>query len=192
VLEGRIVRLEPLTAAHGPGLRTAAAHDEIWTWIRHPPPAISDAEWEAFLGGALAASAAGTEAAFATLDARTGAPIGSTRFLTLRPEHRGLEIGWTWLTPTAWRTGANAEAKLLQLTHAFETLGCLRVELKTNARNRRSRVAMARLGATHEGVFRRHQLLPGIGDGVRDSAFFSITDRDWPAVRARLEARLSR
>lgn len=186
------MRLEPLTAAHGPGLRAAAAHDEIWTWMRSPPPASSDAEWESWFGAALAASTAGTEAAFATLDARTGTPIGSTRFLALRPEHRGLEIGWTWLTPAAWRTGANAEAKLLQLTHAFETLGCLRVELKTHARNRRSRVAMARLGATHEGVSRRHQVTPGIGDGVRDSAWFSITDRDWPDVQARLEARLAR
>jgi RimJ/RimL family protein N-acetyltransferase len=192
VLEGRIVRLEPLTAAHGPGLRAAAAPAEIWTWMRDRPPASSDAGWEAFLGAALAASAAGTEAAFATLDARTGEPIGSTRFLTLRPEHRGLEIGWTWLTPAAWRTGANAEAKLLQLTHAFETLGCLRVELKTHARNTRSRVAMARLGATQEGVFRRHMVTPGVGDGVRDSVFFSITDQDWPDVRTRLQARLAR
>lgn len=183
------MRLEPLAPEHGPGLRAAAAHDEIWTWVRSPP-AASAAEWEAFHGGALDASARGEEAAFATLDARTGAPIGSTRFLSLRPEHRGLEIGWTWLTPAAWRTGANIEAKLLQLTHAFEALGCLRVELKTNARNRRSRVAMARMGATHEGVFRRHMLAPGIGDGVRDTAWFSVTDADWPAVRGRLRARL--
>lgn len=186
------MRLEPLAPEHGPGLRAAAAHDEIWTWIRSPPPASSDAEWAAFLDGALAASARGEEAAFATVDARTGDPIGSTRFLSLRPEHRGLEIGWTWLTPGAWRTGANAEAKLLQLTHAFDTLRCVRVELKTNALNRRSRVAMARIGATHEGIARHHMLSPGIGSGVRDSAWFSITDADWPAVRERLLARLER
>ena len=192
MLAGRIVRLEPLAPEHGPGLRAAAAHDEIWTWIRSPPPASSDAEWEAFFGGALEASARGEEAAFATLDVTTGEPLGSTRFLALRPEHRGLEIGWTWLTPAAWRTGANTEAKLLQLTHAFETLGCVRVELKTNARNRRSRVAMARIGATHEGIARRHMVTPGIGDGLRDSAWFSITDADWPAVRERLRTRLGR
>lgn len=185
------MRLEPLAPEHGPGLRAAAAHDEIWTWMRSPPPASSDAEWEAYLGGALELSARGEEAAFVTCDAGTGAPLGSTRFLALRPEHRSLEIGWTWLTPAAWRTGANAEAKLLQLTHAFDTLGCLRVELKTNARNARSRVAMARLGATHEGIARAHMVTPGIGSGVRDSAWFSITAADWPAVRERLLARLA-
>jgi N-acetyltransferase len=126
---------------------------------------------------------------FATIDRASGEPIGSTRYLNLREIHRGLEIGWTWLTPLMWRTGANIEAKLLMLGHAFERLGCMRVELKTDARNERSRAAMAALPAEFEGIFRKHMLMPGIG--VRDSAFYSVTDEEWPEVRANLERRLA-
>ena len=111
-----------------------------------------------------------------------------TRYMVLRPDDRGLEIGSTWLAPTAWRTGANVEAKLLQLGYAFETLGCIRVELKTHAANERSRGAMERLGATFEGVHRKHRIVPGIG--VRDTAWYSVLDDEWPAVRAGLLARL--
>ncbi len=110
--------------------------------------------------------------------------IGSTRYLALRPEHRSIEIGWTWLTPAAWGTGANVEAKLLMLEHAFERLGCLRVELKTDARNERSRGAMAALPAQFEGVHRKHMLVRG-GER-RDSAWYSVLDDEWPAVRANL------
>jgi RimJ/RimL family protein N-acetyltransferase len=114
--------------------------------------------------------------------------VGSTRFLELRPEHRGLEIGWTWLTPSAWRTGANVEAKLLMMEHAFERMGCARAELKTDARNLRSRGAMAALPARFEGIHRKHRLL---SDGsFRDSAWYSVIDDDWLAVRANLERRL--
>jgi len=190
-LAGRLVRLEPLAPEHREALRAAAAHPEIWTWLLSPSPAQERAVFDAWFEAALAAAAAGVEAPFATIDARTDTPIGSTRFMTLRPEHRGLEIGWTWLTPAAWRTGANAEAKLLQLTHAFERLDCLRVELKTHARNDRSRRAMERLGASFEGVFRRYQVTPNIGSGVRDSAFYSVTDEDWPRVREGLRGRLA-
>jgi len=190
VLEGRIVRLEPLAPAHEQPLLAAAAPPEIWTWLQAPPPSASRAAWAAFFADALAQAAAGTQAPFATVDARTGAVLGSTRFLTLRPEHGGLEIGWTWLTPAAWRTGANAEAKLLQLTHAFEVLGCQRVELKTHERNERSRGAMERMGATFEGVLRKYQITPGIGPGWRNSALYSVVDDDWPAVKAGLLARL--
>ena len=111
-----------------------------------------------------------------------------TRYMVLRPDDRGLEIGSTWLTPAAWRTGANVEAKLLQLGYAFETLGCIRVELKTHAANERSRGAMERLGATFEGIHRKHRIVPGIG--VRDTAWYSVLDDEWPAVRAGLLARL--
>jgi RimJ/RimL family protein N-acetyltransferase len=114
---------------------------------------------------------------------------GSTRFMVLRPEHRGLEIGWTWLTPSAWRTGANAEAKLLMMEHAFERLGCARVELKTDARNARSRGAMSALPAQFEGIFRKHRLLSN--GSYRDSAWFSVIDDEWPAVRANLKRRLA-
>ena len=116
--------------------------------------------------------------------------LGSTRYLALRPEHRSLEIGWTWLTPEAWGTGANIEAKLLMLGDAFERLGCLRVELKTDARNERSRGAMAALPAQFEGVHRKQML---VRDGLRrDSAWYSVIDDEWPEVRANLLRRLGR
>lgn len=185
------MRLEPLAERHRAPLREAAAHPDVWTWIC-ACPAAEAAIWDAWFDAALAAAAAGDEAPFATLDAPTGRPIGSTRFLALRPEDRGLEIGWTWLEPAAQRTGANAEAKLLQLTHAFDVLGAMRVELKTHASNARSRGALTKLGAVFEGVHRKQRLVPGVGDGVRDTAWFSIVDDEWPAVRAGLEARVRR
>ena len=151
-------------------------------------PATRD-ELRRYLDEARAATAAGAEFAFATVDARDGRPIGMTRYLALRPADRGLEIGWTWLAPAAWRTGANVEAKLLQLGYAFETLGCIRVELKTHAGNERSRGAMERMGATFEGIHRKHRLVPGIG--VRDTAWYSVLDDEWPRVREGLRARLS-
>ena len=119
----------------------------------------------------------------------TGEPIGSSSYLAARPEHAGLEIGWTWLHPSAWRSGANVEAKLLMLAHAFDELGAMRVEFKTDARNERSRAALAALPATFEGVFRKHMLMPVVG--VRDSAYYSVVDEDWPDVRANLERRLA-
>ncbi len=169
-------------------MAAAAAFPEVWEWVDHPghePEGF--ARW---FEAALDAAAVGSESPFATLDARTGSLLGSTRFLELRPEHRGLEIGWTWLTPSAWRTGANVEAKLLMLEHAFERMGCARVELKTDARNARSRGAMAALPAQFEGIHRKHRLLH---DGsYRDSAWHSVIDDEWPAVRANLERRLGR
>jgi hypothetical protein len=125
---------------------------------------------------------------FSIADAATGDVVGSTRFLTLRPEHRGLEIGYTWLARAAWGTGANVEAKLLMLEHAFERLGCARVEFKTDERNWRSRRALEALGARFEGVFRKHMLLQ---DGTwRDSAYYSVIDDEWPAVKTALQQRL--
>lgn len=148
VLEGFIVRLEPLDIRHEQGLYEAADNLEVWRWL--PYDAIETREaFGAWIRAAVAASGVGTEVAFAILDRRTGAPVGSTRYLALKPEHRVLEIGWTWLTPSAWGTGANVEAKLLLLRHAFERLGCQRVELRpmsaTNApgpRLRRSPLAL--------------------------------------------------
>ncbi len=141
----------------------------------------------AFVEQALTAAAEGREIPLVTL--RHEEVVGSTRFLALRPEHRSVEIGWTWLHPSAWGTGANVEAKLLQLEHAFDVWGCRRVELKTDALNERSRGALEALGATFEGIHRKHML---VRDGEnRDSAWYSVTDDDWPAVRARLEARLA-
>jgi len=186
-LEGRLVVLEPLSREHEEGLFEAAQDPEIWRWM--PVDATETREtFTRWLEDALARSRAGAEVAFAVLDARTGTPIGSTRYLALRPEHRGLEIGWTWLTRSAWGTGANAEAKLLLLEHAFERLGCIRVEFKTDARNERSRIALEALPARFEGVFRKHMLVRA-GD-VRDSAYYAITDGEWPSVRAALERRV--
>jgi N-acetyltransferase len=186
-LAGRRVRLEPLAEAHLAGLVAAGADPATWTWMHGP---LTDpAAMRAWLLDALRARDAGAEVPFATVDAAGGWVLGSTRFMAIAPSHRRVEIGWTWLTPAARGTGANTEAKLLMLEHAFERLGAMRVELKTDARNARSRAALAGIGATFEGVFRRHMLM---ADGrVRDSAWYAIVDEDWPAVRERLRARLA-
>jgi N-acetyltransferase len=185
-LEGEIVVLEPLEARHEEGLLAASQHSEIWQWLA--PIGESREYFSAWFAASLADSKAGREGVFATVDRRSGKPLGITRYLSLREAHRGLEIGWTWLIPSAWRTGANVEAKLLMLEHAFERLGCMRVEFKTDARNERSRAALAALPAQFEGVFRRHMVMPGVGK--RDSAYYSVIDEDWPRVRANLERRL--
>jgi N-acetyltransferase len=185
-LAGEIVVLEPLDRSHEDGLHAAASDPAVWRWLSIAQPVSRDA-FHAWLEDALALP---HSVPFATLDARDGTPIGSTRYLELRPEHGVLEIGWTWLAPSAWRSGANIEAKLLQLEHAFERLGARRVEFKTDAQNERSRAALAALPATFEGVFRKHMLVRG-GEN-RDSAWYSIIDDEWPAVRASLLGRLGR
>ena len=181
--------LDPLAPEHHEPLWRAARHPEIWRWTSER---VGESR-ERFLGWlehALAEAEAGAEVPFATLDARTGDTLGSTRYLALRPEHRSLEIGHTWLTPSAWGTGANVEAKLLLLAHAFEQLGCQRVEFKTDARNERSRRALEALPATFEGVLRKHML---VRDGEsRDSAYYSVVDEEWAGVRENLERRLAR
>ena len=187
VLEGEIVRLEPLARRHEKELFEAALDERIWRWMPYDAGGSRE-RFQAWLEDALAASSAGTEAAFATVEAATGELVGSTRYLALRPEHRGLEIGWTWLAPAHWQTGANVEAKLLMLEHAFERLGCLRVEFKTDSRNERSRAALAALPAQFEGIFRKHMLVRG-GER-RDSAYYSIIDDEWPEVRENLAQRI--
>jgi RimJ/RimL family protein N-acetyltransferase len=185
VLEGRIVRLEPLTPDHEEGLWLASRDPRTWRWLSVVQPGTR-AEWTTYFEGALAAAAAGTELPLATVGHQ--GIVGSTRFLALRPEHGSVEIGWTWLEPSAWGTGANAEAKLLQLSHAFDTWGCRRVEFKTDALNERSRRALETIGATFEGVHRKHML---VREGEnRDSAWYAIVDDDWPAVKAALHRRL--
>jgi RimJ/RimL family protein N-acetyltransferase len=181
------VRLEPLSADHDDGLWEASRPPEVWTWVSEQP--ATRESFGRYLDAARAATATGAEFAFATVSVARGRPIGMTRYMALRPDDRGLEIGWTWLTPAAWKTGANVEAKLLQLGYAFEVLGCIRVELKTHAANARSRGAMERLGATFEGIHRKHRIVPGIG--VRDTAWYSVLDDEWPAVKAGLLARLA-
>jgi N-acetyltransferase len=185
-LEGRIVRLEPLRSEHEEGLWLASRDPRTWSWLSVVQP-LTREEWSAFVAQARAAAEAGTEIPLVTL--RHEEIVGSTRFLALRPEHGSVEIGWTWLHPGVWGSGANVEAKYLQLRHAFETWGCRRVELKTDASNERSRGALEALGATFEGIHRKHML---VRDGEnRDSAWYAVTDDDWPAVRTHLEARLA-
>jgi RimJ/RimL family protein N-acetyltransferase len=189
-LVGERVVVEPLASSHEERL-LAAAREMDWTWMHHDP-SRSPEVFHGWLMDALARTEAGLDFAFAVLDAGSGDPIGSTRYLALRPEHGGLEIGWTWLTRSRWSTGANVEAKLLLLEHAFERLGCIRVEFKTDERNERSRRALEALPATFEGVFRKHMLVGDDGTRLRHSAYYSIVDDDWPSVRANLERRLAR
>jgi RimJ/RimL family protein N-acetyltransferase len=190
-MEGSIVTLELLAPRHEQDLFEVSRDPSIWRWLPlgggGEPRAPDREEFSAWLAEALQASADGTEVAFATIDRDTGKPIGSTRYMALREAHRGVEIGWTWLAPLAWGTGANVEAKLLMLTHAFEHVGCIRVEFKTDARNERSRAALAALPARYEGIFRHHMVVPG---GLRDSAYFSVIDSEWPQVRDNLRRRL--
>ncbi len=186
-LDGSVVTLEPLAEAHADELWEAARAPEIWAWLAH----IGESReyFDRWLRLSLEAAERGQEGPFATRERRSGRLIGSSRYLNVRPADRALEIGWTWLTPSAWGIGANGEAKLLMLEHAFEHLGCLRVEFKTDARNGRSRAALAALPAQFEGVMRKHMTVPDVG--VRDSAYFSIVDDEWPTVRANLKRRLA-
>ncbi len=189
VLTGELVRLEPMASEHESGLWDASRDERIWSWMSIVQPRTPE-ELRDYVESALANAAAGLELPFATIRLADGKVVGSSRFLSLRPEHRSLEIGWTWLTPEVWQTGANIEAKLLMLGDAFERLGCRRVELKTDALNERSRAAMEALPAQFEGVHRRHMLVRG-GEN-RDSAWYSVIAEEWPEVRANLLLRLGR
>ncbi len=177
--------LEPLERGHTEELWEAAQPAEIWQWLYHVGE--SREKFDRWLEATLSAADSGTEGPFATRDRRSGAIVGSSRYLNARPADRVVEIGWTWLNPSAWRSGANVEAKLLMLEHAFESLGCVRVEFKTDARNERSRTALAALPAQFEGVMRNHMIVPDVG--LRDSAYFSVIDSEWPEVRANLQRR---
>ena len=188
VLEGRKVRLEPLVLEHVARLAEVALDPSIWRWTIARP--TDEAGVRAWAETALANRAAGSEFPFVTLEASTGRPIGSSRFMNIALEHRRLEIGWTWVAPAWQRTGANREAKLLMLGHAFDTLGCRRVEFKTDSLNEPSRTALLGIGAQFEGIFRNHMVMP---EGrMRHSAYYSVIDEEWPAVRAGLERSLAR
>jgi RimJ/RimL family protein N-acetyltransferase len=181
VLEGRHVRLVPMTREHVPALWQAAGDPELWRWTTSQ--VHSEDDLRRYVDAALAMRAQGTALPFVTTDAATGQIVGSTRFANA--EGPRVEIGWTWIARPWQRTAINTEAKYLMLRHAFESLGLLRVELKTDALNARSRAAILRIGAREEGVLRKHMVTEG--GRVRDSVLFSITDDEWPAVRARLE-----
>ena len=188
VLEGRIVRLEPLRHDHLDGLAEVAFDPSLWQWTLARP--VDRPGLGAWLQTALDNAATGSEVPFATLERAAGRVIGSTRFLSIVPEHRRFEIGWTWIAPSAQRSGANREAKLLQLEHGFERLGANRIEFKTDSLNEKSRTALLGIGATFEGIFRNHMVMP---EGrLRHSAYYSVTREDWPEVKARLVALLDR
>ncbi len=188
VLEGSIVRLEPLSLDHVAGLAEVGLDPVVWRWVTIDVRTRD--ELEAWVRDALAEQATGSSLPFATIERASGRAVGSTRFLNVDRRNRHLEIGWTWVAPGWQRSGINREAKLLMLRHAFETLGCLRVEFKTDSLNDQSRAALLGIGATFEGIFRNHVISQG--GRVRHSAWYSVTDRDWPAVRERLEASLRR
>ena len=187
-LAGRLVVLEPLAEGHREGLWRAADDDRVWRLMTVRAGA-DRASFDAWFDQALVAGAAGVELPFAITRAGGGEEIGSSRLMTLRPAHRGAEIGGSWLNPEAWGSGANAETKLLLLEHAFDALGCIRVEFKTEAVNERARAALLAIGARFEGILRKHMLVRG-GE-LRDSAYYSVIDDEWPAVRAHLQARVA-
>ena len=188
---GRLVRVEPLAAEHEPGLIEAAGDPEMFAWMPVDMASSRDAlhDW---LMSTLAAAREGSTVPFAIVAADTNPParvLGSTRFLELRLEHLRAEIGWTWVTRSAWSTGVNVETKLLLLEHAFERVGLRRVEFKTDARNERSRGALLAAGATFEGILRKHMVVRDGGE--RDSAYYSVIDDDWPDVKRHLGERLA-
>ena len=182
-LSGRRASLLPMTLPHVPALFAAGQDDQIWRYLPEHPRTLSD--FHDWVQEALAAQEHGNELPFVIIDRETDQIVGSTRLLDMSVRHRQAEIGWTWHAPAVWRTRINTECKYLLLRHAFETLGLIRVCLKTDARNVRSQTAIERLGAVKEGVLRRHRILP---DGfVRDSVYYSILADEWPAVKTRLE-----
>lgn len=187
VLEGRHVRLEPLREDHLTGLAAVGLDEDLWRWI--PTPVRTVEEMAAYIATALRERAQGVSLPFALVERQTGRPIGSTRYGNIDCTHHHVEIGWTWVAREWQRTAINTEAKYLLLKHAFETLGCIRVELKTDSLNERSRAAILRIGAREEGIFRNHMITAS--GRIRHTAYFSIVDSEWPSVKARLEAKLN-
>jgi N-acetyltransferase len=185
-LVGRHVRLEPLTREHLPQLVAVGLDPDLWRWI--PTPVRTAEQMAAYVDRALDEQAAGRALPFATVDQATGTVVGSTRFGAIEPANRRLEIGWTWVARPWQRTPINTEAKYLMLRHAFEALRCIRVELKTDALNERSRQAIRRLGAVEEGTLRSHVITES--GRRRDTVYYSILAAEWPDVKSRLEARL--
>jgi len=186
VLEGRHVRLEPLTIAHVDDLRRVSADGELWKlWYTAVPAPDAVA---AYVEAALAQQAAGTALPFVVRARASGEIVGCTRYAHAEAANRRLEIGYTWYAPAVQRSAVNTECKWLLLRHAFETLGCIRVEFLTHWLNQRSRAAIERLGAKQEGVLRNHRILP---DGSwRDTVVFSIIESEWPAVNTHLAFKL--
>lgn len=185
-LEGKAVRLEPLTLDHVPALCAVGLDPELWRWtVSHVE---TEADMRMYVERALRLQSEGQALPFATRDLASGRIVGSTRFGSISRLHRRVEIGWTWIGRTWQRTALNTEAKYLMLRHAFEEAGCIRVEFKTDTRNEKSRAALLRIGAREEGVL-RHHIITERGR-VRDTLYFSILAEEWPAVRTALAKRL--
>ena len=187
VLEGRHVRLEPLAKEHLAELARVGLDEELWRWI--PVPVRTAEELAEYIETALEEQKRGVSLPFAQIEKATGRAIGSTRYGNIDRTHHRVEIGWTWVAREWQRSAVNTEAKYLLLRHAFETLGCIRVELKTDSLNERSRVAILRIGAKEEGIFRNHMITSS--GRLRHSVYFSIVDSEWPTVKARLESLLN-
>lgn len=187
-LEGAVVRLEPLAPAHVEGLAAAGLDPELWRVTTTCLTSIEDVR--AYVDAALADADSGYALPFCTIHRPSGAIVGSTRFGNYDAANRRVEIGWTWIARPWQRTAVNTEAKYLMLRHAFEALGAIRVELKTDLLNTPSQRAIARIGATREGVLRSHMIVRG--GRVRDTVYFSIIAPEWPAVKTSLERMLAR
>jgi RimJ/RimL family protein N-acetyltransferase len=186
-LEGRHARLEPLAKAHLAGLVQVGLDEELWRWIATPVRTAE--EMEAYIETALQEQERGVSLPFAILEKATGRAIGSTRYGNIDRTHHRVEIGWTWVAREWQRTAVNTETKYLLLRHAFETLGCIRVELKTDSLNEKSRAAILRIGAKEEGTFRSHMITAS--GRIRHTVYFSIVEADWPAVKERLLSKLN-
>ena len=188
-LTGSIVRLEPLSEVHVPDLAVVGQDETIWQFLPYGN-IDTEAKMYELVRMLLTRAAQGTDLPFAVVLLESNQPIGCSRYLEIREDHRALEIGGTWFGSAYQRSGVNTECKYLLLKHAFETLGCIRVQFKTDARNERSQKALERLGAVKEGVLRKQMI---VSDGyVRDSIYYSIIDSEWPSVKANLEKKLKR
>jgi N-acetyltransferase len=188
ILNGNVVCLEPLRADHLSDLCAVGLESSLWKLI--PTKVTDENSMNAYIQTALEDQRKGSALPFITRERSSGSIVGSTRFGNIDINNRRAEIGWTWIAPKWQRTVVNTEAKLLMLTHAFETWCCIRVELKTDALNERSRNAILRIGAKEEGIFRKHVICD---DGrFRDSVYFSIIDTEWPTVKTELLKKLGR
>lgn len=189
VLTGKHVRLEPMTEEHTPGMAEIGVGQPFWHFMVYGN--INSVEdMHRWVLDLLSRAQKGTDLPFVAIHLESGRVAGATRYLNIMPQDRGLEIGGTWYGPEFQRTPVNTECKYLLLCHAFETLGCIRVQLKTDLRNERSQKAIERIGAVKEGILRNHMILP---DGhIRHSVFYSILDTEWPEVKKRLEEMIDR
>jgi RimJ/RimL family protein N-acetyltransferase len=187
-LTGRDVRLELMRPEHAEGLFAASRDESIWDYLPTEWPTTVD-EMRAWIDGALAQHAAGARVPFTVIDAASDAILGSTSYLDISEPDRHLEIGWTWYSPTVWRSRVNTECKYLLLRHAFETLGCIRVQLRTDLRNERSQRAIERIGGQREGTLRHLQIIRG--GQLRSVVFYSLLADEWPARKAWFEERLT-